>query len=74
MKRINRFLIVLLLAVFIAGTAVAQDFMIYPAKGQSQDQMDAHLLKQAHVAQVQPVNPYVIPTSDRSSISIERGR
>ncbi len=40
MKRINRFLIVLLLAVFIAGTAVAQDFMIYPAKGQSQDQME----------------------------------
>ena len=40
MKRINRFLIVLLLAVFIAGTAVAQDLMVYPAKGQSQDQME----------------------------------
>ncbi len=40
MKRINRFLIVLILAAFIAGTAVAQDFMIYPAKGQSQDQME----------------------------------
>ena len=39
MKRIHRFLIILLLPVFIAGTAVAQDFMIYPAKGQSQDQM-----------------------------------
>ena len=74
MKRINRFISVLFFPVVIAGTAVAQDLMIYPAKGQSQDQMDAHLLKQAHVAQVQPVNPYVIPTSDRSSISIERGR
>ncbi len=40
MKRINRFFIVLLLAVFIAGTAMAQDLMIYPAKGQSQDQME----------------------------------
>ncbi len=40
MKRINGFLIVLLLAAFIARTAVAQDFMIYPAKGQSQDQME----------------------------------
>jgi predicted lipid-binding transport protein (Tim44 family) len=40
MKRINRFLIVLLLAVFIGGTAVAQDFIIYPAKGQSQDQLE----------------------------------
>jgi hypothetical protein len=40
MKRINRFLIVLLLGAFIAGTAVAQDFMIYPAKGQSQDQLE----------------------------------
>jgi len=40
MKRINGFLIVLLLGAFIAGTAVAQDFMIYPAKGQSQDQME----------------------------------
>jgi len=40
MKLINRFFIVLLLAAFIAGTAVAQDFMIYPAKGQSQDQME----------------------------------
>jgi predicted lipid-binding transport protein (Tim44 family) len=40
MNRINRFLIILLFPVFIAGTAVAQDFMIYPAKGQSQDQME----------------------------------
>ncbi len=40
MKRINRFLIILFFPVFIAGTAVAQDFMIYPAKGQSQDQME----------------------------------
>jgi predicted lipid-binding transport protein (Tim44 family) len=40
MKRIHRFLIVMLLPVFIAGYAVAQDFMIYPAKGQSQDQME----------------------------------
>ena len=40
MKRINRILIVLLLGAFIAGTAAAQDFMIYPAKGQSQDQME----------------------------------
>ena len=40
MKRINRFLIILFFSVFIAGTAVAQDFMIYPAKGQSQDQME----------------------------------
>jgi len=40
MKRINRFLIILFFPVFIAGTAVAQDFMIYPAKGQSQEQME----------------------------------
>jgi hypothetical protein len=40
MKRINGFLIVLLLWAFIAGAAAAQDFMIYPAKGQSQDQME----------------------------------
>jgi hypothetical protein len=40
MKRINRFLIVLLFGAFITGTAVAQDFMIYPAKGQSQDQLE----------------------------------
>src|SRR5210317_1574970 len=40
MKRIHRFLIFLLLPVFIAGTALAQDFMIYPAKGQSQDQIE----------------------------------
>ena len=40
MKLINRFLIGLLLGAFIAGTAVAQDFMIYPAKGQSQDQLE----------------------------------
>jgi hypothetical protein len=40
MKRINRFLIILFFPVFIAGTAVAQDLMIYPAKGQSQDQME----------------------------------
>ena len=40
MKRINGFLIVLFLVAFFAGTAVAQDFMIYPAKGQSQDQME----------------------------------
>ncbi len=40
MKRIIGFLIVLLLPAFIVGTAVAQDFMIYPAKGQSQDQME----------------------------------
>ena len=39
MKRINGFLIVLFLPAFMAGTAVAQDFMIYPAKDQSQDQM-----------------------------------
>ncbi len=29
MKRINRFLIILFFPVFVAGTAVAQDFMIY---------------------------------------------
>ncbi len=40
MKRINRLLIILFFPVFIAGTAVAQDLMIYPAKGQSQDQME----------------------------------
>jgi predicted lipid-binding transport protein (Tim44 family) len=40
MKRINRFLIILFFSVFVAGTAVAQDFMIYPAKGQSQEQME----------------------------------
>ena len=40
MKLINRFLIGLRLGAFIAGTAVAQDFMIYPAKGQSQDQLE----------------------------------
>jgi hypothetical protein len=40
MKRINRFIIILLFPAFIAGTAVAQDLMIYPAKGQSQDQME----------------------------------
>jgi len=40
MKRIILFLNVLLLPAFISGAAVAQDFMIYPAKGQSQDQME----------------------------------
>ena len=40
MKRIHQFLIIMLLPVFIAETAVAQDLMIYPAKGQSQDQME----------------------------------
>jgi predicted lipid-binding transport protein (Tim44 family) len=33
-------LIVLLLTILVAGSALAQDFIIYPAKGQSQEQME----------------------------------
>ncbi len=40
MKRIATFLIVLVFGVFFAGSVMAQDFVIYPAKGQSQQQME----------------------------------
>ena len=40
MRRIGTFLIVLVVAVFFTDSVMAQDFVIYPAKGQSQEQME----------------------------------
>lgn len=40
MRRIGTFLIVLIVGAFFAGSVMAQDFVIYPAKGQSQEQME----------------------------------
>lgn len=40
MKRINRLLIAWFVPVLISTTALAQDLIVYPAKGQSQDQME----------------------------------
>jgi hypothetical protein len=36
MKKRTTLWLVMLLAIFVAGTALAQDLVIYPAKGQSQ--------------------------------------
>jgi len=40
MKPVNQWLTILLLLAFAGGTAAAQDPIVYPAKGQSQDQME----------------------------------
>lgn len=40
MGRIATFLIILVVAVFFTTSVMAQDFVIYPAKGQSQEQME----------------------------------
>jgi hypothetical protein len=40
MKKRTTLWLVMLLAIFVAGTALAQDLVIYPAKGQSQQQME----------------------------------
>lgn len=40
MRRIGTFLIVLIVGAFFAGSVMAQDFVIYPAKGQSKEQME----------------------------------
>ncbi|UCF02394.1 MAG: hypothetical protein JSV14_01670 [Deltaproteobacteria bacterium] len=40
MQRATSLVILLLLIALLAGTATAQEFMIYPAQGQSQQQMD----------------------------------
>ncbi len=40
MRRINQWLIILLLLAFTGGMSAAQDPIVYPAKGQSQDQME----------------------------------
>jgi predicted lipid-binding transport protein (Tim44 family) len=40
MKRMKSMLLSLVVATFIAGPALAQDFVIYPAKGQSNQQME----------------------------------
>jgi hypothetical protein len=40
MKNRTTLWIVMLLSIVVAGTAVAQDLVIYPAKGQSQQQME----------------------------------
>jgi predicted lipid-binding transport protein (Tim44 family) len=40
MKRMTSALLSLLVATVIAGPALAQDFVIYPAKGQSNEQME----------------------------------
>jgi len=40
MKVTMQLLVLLFLAVFLAGSALAQELMIYPSQGQSQDQME----------------------------------
>jgi hypothetical protein len=40
MKRMKSLLVSLIVATLIAGPALAQDFIIYPAKGQSNQQME----------------------------------
>ena len=39
MKQVIFFTVLLLLSVFLAGPVRAQDPIVYPAKGQSEDQM-----------------------------------
>jgi hypothetical protein len=40
MKRVKSMLLSLIVATLIAGPALAQDFVIYPAKGQSNEQLE----------------------------------
>lgn len=40
MQRVTCMVILLLLAALLAGPALAQEFIVYPAKGQSQEQME----------------------------------
>ena len=40
MRRIIPLVILLAVVMFFTGSAVTQEFMIYPAKGQSQEQME----------------------------------